>query len=65
MMSLKKKLYKKILKRQLKEWGLKLKYKINVIFNWMVKLKKHQFSKRIKKLKKNEVQNWHKNKNNI
>jgi hypothetical protein len=30
-----------------------------------MKLKKDQFSKGTKKIKKNEDQNWHKNKNNI
>jgi hypothetical protein len=40
MMNLKKKTIQKVLKRQLKEWGSNSKYKINVIFNSIVKLKK-------------------------
>jgi hypothetical protein len=31
----------------------------------MVKLKKNQFSKKIKKIKKIEEQNWHEIKNNV
>jgi len=48
-------------KLQLKKWWSKLKYKINFIFNWRVRLrKKIQTSKRTKKNKKNEDQDWHK-----
>jgi hypothetical protein len=47
-------------KLQLKKWWSKLKYKINFIFNWRVRLrKKIQTSKRTKN-KKNEDQDWHK-----
>jgi hypothetical protein len=31
------------------------------MWNW----KKNEFTKRTKKIKKNETQNWHKNKNNV
>ena len=42
-------------KLQLKKWWSKLKYKINFIFNWRVRLrKKIQTSKGTKKNKKNE-----------
>jgi len=40
---------------------IKLILYLTVMWNW----KKNEFTKRTKKIKKNETQNWHKNKNNV
>jgi len=48
-------------KSQLKEQGSKLKYKINFIYDWRVKLKrKINLAKWPKNNEKNKYQNWHK-----
>jgi hypothetical protein len=57
--------YKKniLKKKQLKEWGSKLKKKI-IWLERKIK-KKNKFNKKTKKYQKNEDKKWHKNKNNI